>query len=367
MINGKTFRNIFGRRLVHSDGTQSVKEDNRMKKNSWLAVMTGLVLLAAALPLGALAQSSLPDTELEGFVTELVEGGFMMNDQEIGEVLLNVDDQTVLDGVLANEPIEVGQYVIVQYDGRLTRSLPPQAHADKVGCYVLSGTVSEYLESGFLLTGDELFGDVIVHADGALPHVYPNVPVTIYYDGIMALSMPGQVVARCVIVPELSGVVSEKDEEGFTLTDEEGAAYRVLVTDTTLVGEILQETGEEANPEATDGSAGQEPAPNASESEEPEASATPGPKPDDEGASLDEEPEEDTHAVATAPAKPEGLEGEPGAADGSTEPNGAIEAEAAVRPAIVFADGDIVTVYFDGVMTASEPPQVNALEILVRR
>ena len=185
-----------------------------MKHRKWIALLLALCL---ALPLGALAAEA--DTELEGLVTELVDGGFVMEDRELGEVLVNMDDTTVRDGILAEGEIEVGQYVIVAYDGRLTRSIPPQAHADRVGCYVLNGTVSEFLENGVLLTGDELFGDVIVRLNGSVPHIYRDMPITVYYDGVMALSLPGQVTARYVIVPELTGVVSEKDADGFTLTE----------------------------------------------------------------------------------------------------------------------------------------------------
>ena len=71
-----------------------------------------------------------------------------MEDIELGSVLLNVDETTVMDGILAEGDIEVGQYVFVEYDGRLTRSLPPQAHADRVGCYRLTGTVDLSLSMG---------------------------------------------------------------------------------------------------------------------------------------------------------------------------------------------------------------------------
>ena len=53
----------------------------RMKK--WMAWMLSAILtLAAVLPLSALAEEAVPDTELEGFVTELVEGGFIMEDKD---------------------------------------------------------------------------------------------------------------------------------------------------------------------------------------------------------------------------------------------------------------------------------------------
>ncbi|MEG2605521.1 MAG: hypothetical protein RSB91_11325, partial [Clostridia bacterium] len=106
-----------------------------MKKIIGLLLSLALTL---ALPLAAFGEQSEIDTELEGLVTALVEGGFLMEDIDIGSVMLNVDEQTMRDGILTDGEIEVGQYVLVQYDGRLTRSLPPQAHADRVGCYVLT-------------------------------------------------------------------------------------------------------------------------------------------------------------------------------------------------------------------------------------
>ena len=152
-----------------------------MKKNRFLALALSL-LMALALPLGAFAEENEPDTLLEGLVTEVLEQGFVMEDIELGSVLLNVDETTVMDGILAEGDIEVGQYVFVEYDGRLTRSLPPQAHADRVGCYRLTGTVDLSPSMGVLLTGDPTFGDVIIRVDGSMPHLYQGMPITVYYN-----------------------------------------------------------------------------------------------------------------------------------------------------------------------------------------
>lgn len=104
-----------------------------MKRKNAFSLFLAL-MMTLALPLAALAETGSQIYKLEGLVTELVDGGFIMEDQELGQVLLNVDATTVLDGILADGEIEVGQYVIVDYDGRMTRSIPPQAHADRVGC-----------------------------------------------------------------------------------------------------------------------------------------------------------------------------------------------------------------------------------------
>ena len=289
-----------------------------MKK---ILIVVLVLLLAVVLPLTAFGEEV--DTELEGYVTEIVEGGFLLEDKDLGTVMLNTSDATVWDGVLMESELEAGMYVIVQYDGRMTRSLPPQAHADKVGCYVLEGTVSEFLPTGVLLTGDPLFGDVIVQFEGDFPHVYLNVPITVYYDGVMALSLPGRVTAREIVVPQLSGTVSEKTEEGFLLTDADGNEYQVNLSEGTLFTETLPVQNEAETAEQP-----------AEETAEEEAS--------DAADEVDEQPLTEDEAID-------------------------VDAAETVLPSVDWADGDTVTVYYSGAMTRSLPPQLTALEVQVQR
>ena len=326
----------------------------KMKKNRFFALALSL-LMALALPLGAFAEENEPDTLLEGLVTEVLEQGFVMEDIELGSVLLNVDETTVMDGILAEGDIEVGQYVFVEYDGRLTRSLPPQAHADRVGCYRLTGTVDLSLSMGVLLTGDPIFGDVIIRVDGSMPHLYQGMPITVYYNGVMAMSYPGQVTARHIVVPELTGTVSDRDSAGFTLTDADGNEYRVLLSEQTFTGvlsasvEDAPAVEEEAQEDATEAES--------AEAAEPAADA--------------DEPAETDEPAAEKSAEEEAVTEEPAEEDPATdEPAGGDEADAsqpAPLPTVEWGDGDTVTVYYNGVMTRSLPPQVTALEVLVLR
>lgn len=332
----------------------------KMKKTRFFALALSL-LMALALPLGAFAEENEPDTLLEGLVTEVLEQGFVMEDTELGSVLLNVDETTVMDGILAEEDIEVGQYVFVEYDGRLTRSLPPQAHADRVGCYRLTGTVDLSLSIGVLLTGDPIFGDVIIRVDGSMPHLFQGMPITVYYNGVMAMSYPGQVTASHIVVPELTGTVSDKDSAGFTLTDAEGNEYRVLLSEQTLAG-VLSASVEDA---PAVGETAQEDAVEAESAEGAQsASDADAPAAEDETA-LQDEP------VAEEPAADEPVAEEPADAEPIVdEPAGDDEADAsqpAPLPTVEWGDGDTVTVYYNGVMTRSIPPQVTALEVLVIR
>lgn len=326
----------------------------KMKKNRFFALALSL-LMALALPLGAFAEENEPDTLLEGLVTEVLEQGFVMEDIELGSVLLNVDETTVMDGILVEGDIEVGQYVFVEYDGRLTRSLPPQAHADRVGCYRLTGTVDLSLSMGVLLTGDPIFGDVIIRVDGSMPHLYQGMPITVYYNGVMAMSYPGQVTARHIVVPELTGTVSDRDSAGFTLTDADGNEYRVLLSEQTFTG-VLSASVEDAP------AVEEEAQEDATEEESTEAA---------EPAADSDEPAETDEPAAEESAEEEAVTEEPAEEDPATdEPAGGDEADAsqpAPLPTVEWGDGDTVTVYYNGVMTRSLPPQVTALEVLVLR
>ena len=114
------------------------------------------------------------------------------------QVLVNVDEGTVYetDGELA-----VGDYIHVFYDGIMTRSLPAQVYAQKIGCYKTTGTVSELTESGFLLTTET---DVVqVNADAALLDGMENgMTVTVYSNGAMTMSLPGQISAEKIVKAE---------------------------------------------------------------------------------------------------------------------------------------------------------------------
>lgn len=310
----------------------------KMKKRA--AALLSL-LLALTLPLCALAQGAAPDTMLEGFVTELMEDGFLMEDKELGEILLNTSDATVYDGVLLESELEVGMYVFVTYDGRTTRSVPPQAHADKVSCYVLNGSSAGMAEPGVMLMEDELLGEVLVHLGSESAHVYPDVPVTVYYDGVMAMSLPGQVSARCVIVPQLEGVVSDLDGEGFTLTDDTGAVYRVRMEDMTLIGVLGAAEADEA------------------------IMAEDAPIDLDETIAADGAQVDVDETIAAEDAEAGLAEQGADQAEDTAEEN-----FNTVNAACTLEDGDRVTVYFNGELTEDgegKPAVLTALEVLIHK
>lgn len=297
-----------------------------------LSVLMTIAMLAA-MPFAAMAEE--PFALLEGLVTELVDGGFVMQDIQQGEVMINTSEATVWDGDLMEGELAVGQYVYVEYDGRMTFSLPPQVHADRVACNVLTGSVAEVLEDGSILMNDDTLGEVIVHLGDDMRHVYAGMPITVYFNGVMALSLPGQVTASHIVLPLISGCVSNLTGEGFTLTDADGVEYEVKLAEDTLISEeiIVVEDAPEAEAE-------EEAEETAEETTEETTEETAGEAGEDAVVLEDAELAEETAVPA---------------------------AELLSESAIEWADGDIVTVYYNGIMSRSLPAQITAMEIVVIR
>lgn len=283
------------------------------------------LLLAFALPLAAMAEEPEMDLLLEGLVTEIVEGGFVMEDINQGEVMVNTSEETVLDGVLMEEDLQAGMYVIVDFNGMMTFSLPPQVHADRVGCYRLSGSIAEILEDGsFLLTGDAVYDEVIVHTALEM-NLFADMPVAVYYNGAVTMSLPAQAGGLHIIVPTLEGAVSDVTDEGFTLTDSEGVAYEVKMTEETLLSLQSEEIIEE---EVTEEESAEE------ESTEEEV--------------IEEEVTEEEVEVEVLMED-------------------ALAAEEEAEVILELMDGMNVKVIYNGMLTRSIPAQLTALEIVIAR
>ncbi|MCE5342694.1 MAG: hypothetical protein LLF96_03780 [Eubacteriales bacterium] len=202
-------------------------------KKTLLAIMLIFTLLVVC---SAAFSAEMQSYTLEGLITEVGEGYFIMADIGQGEVRVNLDDTvTAYDGVASKDGMTIEQYVYVRYNGVLTRDVPPQVTAEKVSCYVVSGTATDILDNAFTVEGDTVLGTVLVHGYEGMPPVYRGVPITLYYNGVMALSYPPQITAAYLVVPTLTGIVSSAGESGFTLTTDSGMVYTVAVTEETTL------------------------------------------------------------------------------------------------------------------------------------
>lgn len=128
---------------------------------------------------------------VSGYVMEVMEDGSLLiltNDGQ--EIVIHLHEDTI------NEIEEIlpGQFIIADYNGMMTRSLPPQISAQHLYVYAMSGTVTEQLieENAFLME-TEVQGLVMVRLPEGLrmPNVEENVRV--FFNGVMTLSLPGQI------------------------------------------------------------------------------------------------------------------------------------------------------------------------------
>ena len=194
-----------------------------------LALMTAM----AALPAFAEEEAPITADELilvEGFVMEVLDGSILMQASysETIEVLLNEET------TITSKELAVGDHIAVAYDGKMTRSIPPQINAIHIDNHMLMGLVSELTENSFLLTFGEEVYQVNAGAD-MLAHIQDGMFVTVYHTGMMTRSLPAQVVATHVRGQEIVGIVTEMVEGGFTLTVEgEEIPYHVAIKEDAL-------------------------------------------------------------------------------------------------------------------------------------
>lgn len=137
--------------------------------------------------------------ELGGEITEIADGCIVIVDRVNGPVQVNLGDDTLYDGADLEE-LAVGQFIQVMYDGKMTRSIPAQVYALKVGLYPVSGVVKAVGEGSITLSREEIGDEVIVFLpEGAAT---PNVgdSVTAYTNGAMTMSMPAKTHAIGVVV-----------------------------------------------------------------------------------------------------------------------------------------------------------------------
>lgn len=132
--------------------------------------------------------------DLSGKVIEVGEGFFVIDAGQMGAVQVNTGDDTIFEGVTMEE-IALGQYVQVLYDGKMTRSLPAQIYALKVGMYAISGEVKAAEEGSITLLRDEIGDEVIVFLPEGAQEIAVGSHVIAYTNGAMTMSLPAQTTA----------------------------------------------------------------------------------------------------------------------------------------------------------------------------
>lgn len=134
---------------------------------------------------------------LSGLITEVTPDYVVITDAEQGEVQVNYGEETVFEGIDAGS-LAVGQYIYVDYDGKMTRSLPPQVFALRLVTHRVTGTVRAVQDS--MVTIDRDGEEIIVHLPEGAPELAVGQKVTAYTNGVTTLSLPPQMTANHVTV-----------------------------------------------------------------------------------------------------------------------------------------------------------------------
>ena len=209
-----------------------------MKK--FLATLMALVMALLSLSVFAEDDAYAPSPEADDLLTPVTLSGFVMDVQE-EFLLVKTPDGLSVEALLTPETLiegdeaVIGDFVHILYNGMMTRSLPAQITAERIGCYKVQGIVSELAEDGFTLT----FGEEIYRINAAaeqMAYIQDGMFVTVYHEGLMTMSIPAQLVASHIRGQEIVGVVTEMMENGFTLTVEgEEIPYAVFPREDALI------------------------------------------------------------------------------------------------------------------------------------
>ena len=160
---------------------------------------------------------------LQGTILEVQEDSLLIEDAAQGEVLVLISDETVQE---TGYELGVGDYVYVDYDGQMTRSLPPQVTAGRIVSHKLEGDVVEVYaeENALLLYGSDGNEYRINLPEAWEGETFDAQRAIVYYDGAATLSLPPQVSAGLVL-PEyaIEDIITELSETSMTLGMDEGA------------------------------------------------------------------------------------------------------------------------------------------------
>ncbi len=194
-----------------------------------------LAALVAFGAIGAVAEGA-QDVALGGVVTEVADGSMIFNTEAYGDVRVEYDETTEMVGL--EDGIQAGTYVIVDYSGAMTRSVPPQIFATKISMFVVLGTVVGVSDAGLLVEQADQ-QQILVHLQDGMAPLYFGCPVDVYYSGIMAMSEPGQITALYIVTPTLEGMITERGDGYFMMSATDGQAYMVNNDDGTHVDAAL--------------------------------------------------------------------------------------------------------------------------------
>ena len=132
--------------------------------------------------------------EMTGTVQEITKDYYLIQNADGQQVQVNLHGETILEG----ETPDISSLIHVLYNGMMTRSLPPQINALRIGCYARTGAIVELTEEGFTLDDGVEIIQVNALAE-QLSGLEPGAQVTVYFNGAMTMSLPAQIGAELIV------------------------------------------------------------------------------------------------------------------------------------------------------------------------
>jgi len=133
--------------------------------------------------------------EISGTITEITDEYVMIDAGEMGMIQANTSVDTLIEGV---EELAVGQTAVILYDGKMTRSLPAQITALKIGVYEVKGMVTA-IEEGRATIDQGENGEVVLTLPESLPQIAVGDAITAYTTGVSTMSLPPQMNAIAIV------------------------------------------------------------------------------------------------------------------------------------------------------------------------
>lgn len=134
--------------------------------------------------------------DISGEILEITEEYILIGNEQLGEVQVNLAEGTVIEGAHA---LEIGQTVVIMYNGMMTRSLPAQITAMHIGVYVVEGTVMAVEEDHVILRSEDTAEEIVMTLPENAPELSEGDRVTAYTNGAMTMSLPPQMNAIAIV------------------------------------------------------------------------------------------------------------------------------------------------------------------------
>ena len=147
----------------------------------------------------ALSEEEEPEIELvtlTGTIVEITDEYALLDAGELGQIQANLLEDTLVEGV---EELAAGQVAVVTYDGKMTRSLPAQVTALRIGVNELKGTVKELGEGRVTVERLEGGDEVVLTLPEGAPALAVGDVITAYTTGISTMSLPPQMNAIAIV------------------------------------------------------------------------------------------------------------------------------------------------------------------------